>query len=111
MNFADIIMIAILAVFCAIAWLFKKHGVPYLTALFEDFKNSLDAKILDEVKYWAGVFVKAAEMIFTGEKKGEEKKKYVLTQLEALGFGVGEKEDAIIEAEVYGLKVGENSGS
>ena len=100
-NFADVIMVAVLAVFCAMAFLFKKHGVPYLTALFEDFKNSLDDKDLDKIKYWAGVFVKAAEMIFTGDKRGEEKKAYVLGQLEALGFGIGAKEDAIVEAEVY----------
>ena len=58
----------------------------------------------DEILIWVNIAVTAAEQIFTGSGRGEEKKEYVLKFLEERGFKVDfETLDALIEAAVKKL--------
>ena len=53
------------------------------------------------------IAVSAAEQIFKGSGRGEEKKQYVIAWLKERGFTVDEAElDALIEAAVYELNQG-----
>lgn len=102
-EFSDIIMLAVLAAFLAAIGLIKKYVSPYFETLMQEVKSSLDDEQLEKVEYWASIFVSAAEMLFKGTSRGTEKKSYVVEQLTTLGFEVGEKENAVIEAKVYEL--------
>lgn len=73
--------------------------VPYL-------KNKLGNEKFETVRTWVGVAVEAAEMIYTGTGRGQEKKKYVMDFLSSKGFSINTEElDNLIEAAVLELKL------
>ena len=60
-----------------------------------------------EINKWVAIAVAAAEQIFTGSKRGQEKKEYVIAFLAEHGITHDEARiDALIEAAVYELKKG-----
>ena len=74
--------------------------VPYI-------KSKTTAEQQKEINAWGKIAVSAAEQIYVGSGRGEEKKAYVLEWLRAHGVTVDdEKLDAMIEAAVYELSQG-----
>lgn len=72
--------------------------IPYI-------KSKTSKEQQDEIEQWVKIAVAAAEQIYAGSGRGEEKKAYVLDWLTSHGLKVDEKKlDALIEAAVYGLK-------
>ena len=72
--------------------------IPYL-------KSKLTAEQLSKVKFWVNIAVEAAEMIYTGTGRGEEKKQYVLDFLNSKGFTLNMAEiENLIESAVLQLK-------
>lgn len=68
-------------------------------------KGKLNERQYSDLEYFASIFVDAAEQKYIGEKRGKEKKEYVLSLLREKGFNVDEEEfDAFIEAAVKRLK-------
>lgn len=60
-----------------------------------------------ELDAWVSIAVEAAEQIYAGAGRGEEKKAYVIKWLDERGIKVAaDKLDAMIEAAVYRLKDG-----
>lgn len=85
---------AIIALAAALATAFL---IPWI-------KSKTTAEQRDEILIWVNIAVTAAEQIFTGSGRGEEKKEYVLKFLEERGFKVDfETLDALIEAAVKKL--------
>lgn len=71
--------------------------VPYI-------KSKTTSKQQKEINAWVKIAVSAAEQIFNGSGRGEEKKAYVIAWLREHGITVDEaKLDALIEAAVYEL--------
>ena len=69
----------------------------------------IKAKTTDEqfktIKLWVQVAVQAAEMLYAGSGRGEEKKKYVVDFLNSKGFTLNTEEiDNLIESAVLELK-------
>ena len=74
--------------------------VPYI-------KSKTTAEQQKEINAWVKIAVSAAEQIFNGSGRGEEKKAYVIAWLKETGVKVDETElDALIEAAVYELNQG-----
>lgn len=74
--------------------------VPYI-------KSKTTAEQQKEINAWVKIAVSAAEQIYVGSGRGEEKKAYVLEWLRAHGVTVDdEKLDSMIEAAVYELSQG-----
>ena len=74
--------------------------VPYI-------KSKTTAEQQKEINAWVKIAVAAAEQIYKGQGRGEEKKEYVLAWLREHGVTVDEaKLDAMIEAAVYDLSQG-----
>lgn len=74
--------------------------VPYI-------KSKTTAEQQKEINAWVKIAVSAAEQIYVGSGRGEEKKAYVLEWLRAHGVTLDdEKLDAMIEAAVYELSQG-----
>lgn len=72
--------------------------IPYL-------KSKLGTEKLETVKFWVNIAVEAAEMIYVGTGRGQEKKEYVLSFLNSKGFTLNISEiDNLIEAAVLKLK-------
>ena len=72
--------------------------IPYI-------KEKVTAEQLATIKLWVKVAVQAAEMLYTGSGRGEEKKKYVVEFLNSKGFTLNTEEiDNLIEAAVLELK-------
>ena len=72
--------------------------IPYL-------KSKLTTEQLNKVKFWVNIAVEAAEMIYVGTGRGQEKKDYVLKFLNSKGFTLNVAEiDNLIEATVLELK-------
>lgn len=72
--------------------------VPYLRQ-----KNT--AEQMAQIEFWVSVAVQAAEMIYVGTGRGEEKKTYVVEFLNSKGFTIDMASiDAMIEAAVLALK-------
>ncbi len=72
--------------------------IPYL-------KSKITAAKLAEVMTWVQIAVDAAEMIYSGPGKGDEKKAYVVQFLNSKGYTLDtERLDALIEAAVLNLK-------
>lgn len=72
--------------------------IPYL-------KSKLTTEQLSKVKFWVNIAVEAAEMIYVGTGRGQEKKEYVLSFLNSKGFTLNMTEiDNLIEAAVLELK-------
>lgn len=73
--------------------------IPYI-------KSKVSAEQLDAIKFWVNIAVEAAEMIYTGTGRGQEKKAYVVKLLNSKGFTLNPEEiDSIIEAAVLELKL------
>lgn len=71
--------------------------VPYIKS-----KTTLEQQT--QINAWVKIAVSAAEQVYEGPGKGDEKKAYVLTWLSNHGISIDEdKLDAMIEAAVYGL--------
>lgn len=74
--------------------------IPYI-------KGKTTEQQREQVSNWVRVAVTAAEQLYTGSKKGTEKKAFVLNFLTELGLTVDEAAlDALIEAAVHKLKNG-----
>lgn len=88
------------AVAALIAALITAFLVPYI-------KSKTTAEQQKEINAWVKIAVAAAEQIFKGSGRGEEKKQYVIAWLKERGVTVDENElDALIEAAVYELTQG-----
>ena len=88
------------AVFALIAAIITAIVIPYI-------KSKTTAQQQKEINAWVKIAVSAAEQIYTGSGRGEEKKAYVLNWLTSHGITVDEsKLDAMIEAAVYALNNG-----
>ncbi len=71
--------------------------VPWLRA-------RLGAEQLGRLMGWAAILVDAAEQIYAGPGRGDEKKAWVLARLRERGFTVDEQAlDAVVEAAVRRL--------
>lgn len=85
------------AVAALIAALTTAFLVPYI-------KSKTTAEQQKEINAWVKIAVSAAEQIYTGSGRGEEKKEHVINWLREHGITVDEaKLDALIEAAVYEL--------
>ena len=94
------ITVIIEAVFALLAAVITAIVIPYI-------KSKTTASQQAEVNAWVKIAVTAAEQIYTGSGRGEEKKAYVLNWLQEHGITVdAEKLDALIEAAVYELTQG-----
>ncbi len=72
--------------------------IPYL-------KSKIDKNKQNQIFKWAQIAVKAAEMIYQGVGRGDEKKAYVTEFLASKGFCIDfESIDNLIEAAVFDLK-------
>ena len=72
--------------------------IPYL-------KSKVDEMKFENIKTWVKVAVEAAEMIYTGTGRGEEKKAYVLNYLNNKGYTIDtESINNLIESAVLELK-------
>lgn len=73
--------------------------IPYL-------KSKLSADQLDNIIMWVNIAVEAAEMIYAGTGRGEEKKQYVLDFLNSKGYTLNAAEiENLIESAVLELKL------
>ena len=91
------ITVIIEAVFALLAAIITAIVIPYI-------KSKTTASQQAEINAWVKIAVNAAEQIYTGSGRGEEKKAYVLNWLQEHGITIdAEKLDALIEAAVYDL--------
>ena len=82
-------------------------GVIITCVLIPYIKSKTTTEQQKEINAWVKIAVSAAEQLFTGSGRGEEKKAYVIAWLIERGITVGEAElDALIEAAVYELEQG-----
>lgn len=82
-------------------------GVVITCILVLFIRSKTTAEQQKEINAWVKIAVSAAEQIFKGSGRGEEKKQYVIAWLKERGFTVDENElDALIEAAVYELNQG-----
>ena len=94
------ITIIIEAVFALIAAIITAIIIPYI-------KSRTTAQQQSQINAWVRIAVSAAEQIYVGSGRGEEKKAYVINWLREHGVTVDEsKLNAMIEAAVYDLKSG-----
>lgn len=71
--------------------------IPYL-------KTKIEANKFEKIKSWVKVAVEAAEMIYVGTGRGEEKKEYVMSFLQSKGLAVDmDSIENMIEAAVLEL--------
>ena len=89
----DIVVDVILA---AALVLLSAHIVPWLQA-------QLKARGREDLAKLIGDLVAAAEQIFMGPKRGDEKRDYVNEELVAMGHDITGEVDAMIEAAVFRL--------
>ncbi len=88
------IMEAIIALVVAVITAFV---IPWL-------KGKIDADKLEQIKLWVTVAVEAAEQLYNGTGRGEEKKAYVVKFLQEKGFTLdSDSLDKLIEAAVFNL--------
>ena len=72
--------------------------IPYL-------KTKVDEMKFENIKTWVKVAVEAAEIIYTGTGRGEEKKAYVVQYLNSKGYTIDtESINNLIESAVRELK-------
>ena len=70
-------------------------------------KSKTTAEQQEKINMWVKIAVNAAEQIYVGSGRGEEKKKYVIEFLNNIGVKVSEDRiDALIESAVYALNSG-----
>lgn len=73
-------------------------------------KSRTTSDQLKEIMSWVNIAVLAAEQIYKGIGRGEEKKQYVLDFLKSKGYYIdAEKIEAMIEAEVAKLNGGKTN--
>ncbi len=85
------------ALILLIATLITCFAIPWI-------KSKTSNEKLLELTTWVTAAVEAAEQIYIGTGRGEEKKAYVVAFLESKGFTVDyESLDSLIEAAVYNL--------
>lgn len=83
-------------------------GVVVSCVLIPYIKSKTTTEQQKEINAWVKIAVSAAEQIYVGSGRGEEKKAYVIQWLRDHGITVDEsKLDALIEAAVYELTNGE----
>ena len=88
------IMEAIIALVVAVITAFV---IPWL-------KGKIDADKLEQIKLWVTVADEAAEQLYNGTGRGEEKKAYVVKFLQEKGFTIDpDSLDKLIEAAVFNL--------
>lgn len=88
------IMEAIIALVAAVITAFV---IPWL-------KGKIDADKLEKIELWVTVAVEAAEQLYNGTGRGEEKKAYVVKFLQEKGFTLDpDSLDKLIEAAVFNL--------
>lgn len=88
----------IVAAFTLIISLVSACLIPYI-------KTKVTEEQLATIKLWVQVAVQAAEMLYVGSGRGEEKKQYVLDFLKSKGFFLNMEEiENLIEAAVLELK-------
>ena len=88
------------AVFALAAAVITAIVIPYI-------KSRTTAQQQAEINAWVKIAVAAAEQIYTGIGRGEEKKAYVLNWLAEHGSTMDEERiNALIEAAVYDLNHG-----
>ena len=88
------------AVFALAAAVITAIVIPYI-------KSRTTAQQQAEINAWVKIAVAAAEQIYTGIGRGEEKKAYVLNWLAEHGITMDEERiNALIEAAVYDLNHG-----
>lgn len=88
------------AVAALIAALITAFVIPYI-------RSKATAQQQAEINAWVKIAVSAAEQIYKGSGRGEEKKAYVIQWLREHGITVDEaKLDALIESAVYELNQG-----
>lgn len=89
----------IVAVLTLVISLIAAFLIPYL-------KTKVSAEKLDTIKFWVNIAVEAAEMIYVGTGRGQEKKDYVVQFLNSKGFTLNVAEiENLIEAAVMELKL------
>lgn len=67
-------------------------------------KTKTNIKQQEEIKAWVEIAVSAAEQIFPGKGRGQDKKKYVISWLEGKGFKLDATTlDAMVESAVHDL--------
>ncbi len=88
------------AVFALLAAIITAVVIPYI-------KNRTTAQQQAEINAWVRIAVTAAEQVYKGTGRGEEKKAFVLEWLKSHGVTVDmEKLDALIESAVYDINNG-----
>ena len=91
------VMVAVAALLAAVI---TAVVIPYIKT-----KTTTDQQ--RQINTWVQIAVSAAEQIYNGPGRGEDKKKYVVEWLRQHGVTVdADKLDAMIEAAVYDLKNG-----
>lgn len=89
----------IVAVLTLVISLITAFLIPYL-------KTKVSTEKLDTIKFWVNIAVEAAEMIYVGTGRGQEKKDYVVQFLNSKGFTLNVAEiENLIEAAVMELKL------
>lgn len=92
------------AVFALVAAVITAIVIPYI-------KSRTTAQQQAEINAWVKIAVAAAEQIYTGSGRGEEKKAYVLNWLAEHGVTLDEERiNALVEAAVYDLNHGMLNG-
>ena len=88
----------ITAVLTLIFSLITAFLIPYIKAKTTDEQ-------FNTIKLWVQVAVQAAEMLYVGSGRGEEKKQYVIEFLKSKGFTLNTEEiENLIESAVLELK-------
>lgn len=89
----------IVAVLTLVVSLITAFLIPYL-------KTKVSGEQLETIKFWVNIAVEAAEMIYVGTGRGQEKKEYVVQFLNSKGFTLNVAEiENLIEAAVMELKL------
>lgn len=89
--------IVIEAVAALIAAVITAFVIPWI-------KSKTTNAQFEKIKMWVEVAVEAAEQIYIGSGRGEEKKAYVVQFLETKGFKIdADSLDKLIEAAVFNL--------
>ena len=80
-------------------------GVIITAVIVPWIKSKTNEQQQEEIKQWVKIAVAAAEQIFVGQGRGEEKKQWVLEFLSKYNLKVDlDAIDALIEAAVWELK-------
>ena len=85
------------AVIALIAAIITAFVIPWI-------RSKTTAAQFEKIKMWVTVAVEAAEQIYTGSGRGEEKKRFVIEFLANKGFKIdADSLDKLIEAAVFNL--------